>query len=74
LAEFLKFEFCADVEDSNDIDAGDWVARARAVKTADHEFFTRDPQFVRRLLAAIPQLDLRACRSIHHWAQHHLPA
>ena len=38
LIEFLKQEFCADVEKPASLDAHDWIERARTVKTADHDF------------------------------------
>lgn len=74
LAEFLKYEFCAEAENQATLEARDWVARARALKTCDHDFFTRDLRLVRRLQAALAKLDSPDHRPLHHWAKHHLPA
>ncbi len=71
---FLKCEFCREVETLESLDARDWVERARVVKTADHDFFVRDPLFAQRLRRGISQLNQKEYARIVHWAKHHLPA
>ena len=73
LAEFLKYEFCNDVERPATLSASDWVDTARTVKTADHNFFETDERLQRRLTAAFRQLQAHEHRSVRHWAKHHLP-
>ena len=73
LAEFLKFEFCTDVETPATLEARDWLASARTVKTADLEFFENDERLRRRLTASINRLTAPEHRSLKHWAKHHLP-
>ncbi len=72
LAQFLKHELCADLESAGSLDADDWVARARDVKTADLDFFATDARFGERLQRAIGALPPTHQR-IKHWAKHHLP-
>jgi len=73
LAEFLKFEFCTDLEKPATLDTHEWLASARTVKTADHDFFTRDPKLVARLQRNIRALTQHEHRALKHWAKHHLP-
>jgi hypothetical protein len=73
LVQFLKHELCADLENSSALDAEEWVARAREVKTAELNFFAADERFAGRLRLAIRALDPQAHRRIKHWAKHHLP-
>jgi hypothetical protein len=73
LAQFLKYEFCSDVEKPGRLDATDWVASARTVKTADINFFANDACFNARLLRAIAALTAPEHRALKHWAKHHLP-
>lgn len=73
LARFLKYEFCADLEQPDSLDAVDWVARAREVKTADARFFTDDSRFNNRLARAVAALNPTTHKRIKHWAKHHLP-
>ena len=72
LAEFLKYELCTDVERPIELDARDWVARAKTIKSADLEFFARDGQFARRLALGISKLS-PLHKQVKHWAKHHLP-
>ena len=73
LVEFLKQEFCADIEKPASLDVRDWLERARTIKTADHDFFLRDNRFVARLHRSIKLLTDREHVRIAHWAKHHLP-
>ncbi len=73
LAEFLKCEFCADLEKADSLDVDDWIARARKVKTADLEFFKRDARFNERLTNAVRTSNAAGHKKIKHWAKHHLP-
>ena len=73
LAEFLKHEFCDDVEHPATLEVRDWLANARIVKTADLKFFENDERLRRRLLSAISQLTAPEHRALKHWAKHHLP-
>ena len=73
LAQFLKYEFCTDLEKTDSLDADDWIDRAREVKTADLKFFASDVPFNRRLARAVAVLDPIAHKRIKHWAKHHLP-
>lgn len=73
LAQFLKHEFCADLDNPGALDTEDWVSRARAVKTADLNFFAADTRFNERLRHAVARLDLAVHKRIKHWARHHLP-
>ena len=73
LVQFLKHEFCTDIENPAALDAEDWVARAREVKTVDSQFFTNDGRFNRRLARAVAALNPTTHKRIKHWARHHLP-
>ncbi|MEJ0091789.1 MAG: hypothetical protein WDM80_18820 [Limisphaerales bacterium] len=73
LVQFLKHEFCADLENPVEIDAEDWTARAREVKTVDAQFFTNDGRFSSRLVRAVMALNPTTHKRIKHWAKHHLP-
>jgi hypothetical protein len=73
LGEFLKYEFCSDVEKPVQLDAGDWIASARTVKTTDMNFFKNDARFNARLARAIATLTAPEHRALKHWAKHHLP-
>jgi hypothetical protein len=73
LAEFLKFEFCTDLEKPATLDVRDWLASARTVKTADSKFFENDERLRRRLTSAITRLNAPEHRTLKHWAKHHLP-
>ena len=73
LVQFLKYEFCADLEKPDVLDSDAWVLRARVVKTADHEFFASDARFNQRLARALADLNLPNHKRIIHWAKHHLP-
>ena len=73
LETFLKCEFCREAESPDALEADEWVERARIVKTADHDFFSREPLFTERLKRAIRALERREHRSLKHWAKHHLP-
>jgi hypothetical protein len=73
LVEFLKFEFCVDLEAPATLDVRDWLNDTRTVKTADHDFFTRDPKLVARLQRNIRSLTSHEHRAFKHWAKHHLP-
>lgn len=66
LVQFLKYEFCADLEKTDLLDAEDWVNRAREVKTADARFFVNDSRFNQRLLHAITKLNSSAHKRIKH--------
>ena len=72
LAEFLKFEFCHEVDNPRLLQPRKWLARARAVKTTSLDFFANDPRLTRRLIPAIRQLQAHEHRSVRHWAKHHL--
>lgn len=73
LEAFLKCEFCREAEDSTALDAPEWVERARKIKTAERDFFVRDPLFIRRLQRGIKALTEHEHRALKHWAKHHLP-
>ena len=73
LVQFLKYEFCADLENTERLDAEDWVNRAREVKSADSHFFVNDSRFNQRLLRAVTKLNSSTHKRIKHWAKHHLP-
>jgi hypothetical protein len=73
LREYLKFEFCADMEKPATLDAREWLAAARTVKTADHDFFIRDPKLIARLHRSIRALTAHEHHALKHWAKHHLP-
>jgi hypothetical protein len=73
LVQFLKYEFCADLENSDALDAEDWVIRAREMKTADLQFFASDARFQERLLGGIAKLNPTTHKRIKHWAKPHLP-
>ena len=73
LEVFLKCEFCREAESPDTLDADEWIERAVTVKTADLDFFERDPKFGARLGSAIRQLHAREHRALKHWARHHLP-
>jgi hypothetical protein len=73
LAEFLRCEFCREVEDAVPVKPARWVARARSVKTTTLDFFASDPRLVTRLGAGIARLPAAEFKAIHHWAKHHLP-
>jgi len=73
LETFLKCEFCREVETPDVLDADEWLNRARTVKTADLEFFSRDSGLRERLARGIRTLDRREHRALKHWAKHHLP-
>jgi hypothetical protein len=73
LTQFLKYEFCADLEKADALDADDWVARAREVKSADLQFFTNDGRFSSRIACAVTALNPTTHKRIKHWAKHHLP-
>ncbi len=73
LVQFLKHEFCADLENPNTLDADDWVFRAREVTTADMQFFTRDARFNERLKHGVASLNPTLHKRIKHRAKHHLP-
>ena len=73
LVQFLKYEFCADLENPDSLDAEDWVVRAREVKTVALQFFTDDARFHQRLTHAIAPLNPTTHKRIKHWAKHHLP-
>ena len=74
LAEFLKCEFCREIENTDSLLSARWVGRARVVKTAVHDFFTSDVRFARRLSVGISLLTGPEHKAIHHWATHHLAA
>ena len=73
LVEYLKYEFCSDAEIPDRLDAGNWIDSARAVKTADMNFFKNDARFETRLTKAIAALTAPEHRGLKHWAKHHLP-
>jgi hypothetical protein len=73
LTQFLKYEFCADLERPEALDANDWVARAREVRTAELRFFENDERFAGRLRRAVAALNATAHKRVRHWAKHHLP-
>ncbi len=73
LAEYLKYEFCFEAEHAADLDASDWVQRARIVKIADYEFFVRDARAPQRLARAVARLQAPEHKAVVHWARHHLP-
>jgi hypothetical protein len=72
LAQFLKYEFCTDLEKPDALDEHDWLLRAREVKTADLEFFANDARFSGRLARAVTSLNPATHQRIRHWAKHHL--
>lgn len=73
LAVFLKCEFCRQVENGAALNPVRWVARARTVKTADHDFFVNDERFIARLGQGISCLEAPRNKAVLHWAKHHLP-
>lgn len=73
LGQFLKYEFCADLENAGSLEAEDWADRAREVKTVDWQFFANDDRFKRRLAQAVAALNPLVHKRIKHWARHHLP-
>lgn len=73
LAEFLKCEFCRQAESPATLRASRWVARARATKTAEMNFFENDARLSRRLAPAIARLQSGEHRALKHWAKYHLP-
>jgi hypothetical protein len=73
LAEFLKCEFCRDIEGPGTFNPSRWVARARAVKTSTLDFFRDDERFRHRLRAGIAKLNPDTHKAVLHWANHHLP-
>ena len=73
LVEFLKCEFCRELEAAGSLNSSRWVARARAVKTSTLDFFTSDPRFGERLRAGVSQLHPVTHKAIVQWAKHHLP-
>jgi phage terminase Nu1 subunit (DNA packaging protein) len=74
LAEFLKCEFCREVEDHKTLNPARWVARARVVKTTCHDFFETDERLAKRLRSGIARLPESGGSAIRHWAKHHLRA
>lgn len=74
LVEFLKCEFCRELEDTSTLNASRWVARARAVKTSTLDFFSADARFSKRLQAGISKLNPATHKAIAQWTKHHLPA
>ena len=70
---FLKCEFCREVEAPATLDAPEWTERVRKVKTADHDFFSRDAIFAARLQRSIRALTGHEHRAVQHWGKHHLP-
>lgn len=73
LREYLKYEFCADIENLQVLEPSNWIASARTVKTADLSFFERDQRLRDRLNPAIASLTAPEYRALKHWAKHHLP-
>lgn len=73
LAQFLRCEFCRQVENPAALRPTRWITRARDVKTADGNFFTADSYFNKRLTKAIAALTEREHRALKQWAKHHLP-
>jgi hypothetical protein len=73
LVQFLRREFCADLEAPDTLDVEDWVGRAREVKTADLDFFACNARFNARLVRAVAALNSTTHKRIKHWAKHHLP-
>jgi hypothetical protein len=73
LAQFLRYEFCTDLENPGALDENDWVNRAREVKTADLNFFVNDRRFNERLRRALTALNPAIYKRITHWAKPHLP-
>jgi hypothetical protein len=73
LAEFLKYEFCHELENPATVSPRKWVSRARDVKTTNLEFFQGDERLKRRLISAIAKLTAPEHRAFKHWARHHLP-
>ncbi len=73
LTEFLKCEFCRQAENPATLRASRWVARARATKTAQMDFFEDDTRLDRRLAPAVARLQSNEHRALKHWAKHHLP-
>ncbi|MEK7678346.1 MAG: hypothetical protein AAB676_21150 [Verrucomicrobiota bacterium] len=74
LAEFLKCEFCREVENIVTLKPARWIGHARAVKTTTQDFFATDQRLIRRLQAGIGLLTAPKHNAIHHWAKHHLPS
>jgi hypothetical protein len=73
LAEFLKCEFCREVENPAVLNPARWIGRARAVKTTTLDFFTSDRRLLERLQAGMARLTAPEHQAIHYWARHHLP-
>lgn len=73
LAEFLKCEFCREIEAAATLNSARWVARARAVKTSTLDFFSHDQRLCERLRAGISKLNPATHKAILQWAKHHLP-
>lgn len=73
LVEFLKAEFCRELESPETLNSSRWVARARAAKTSTLDFFARDKAFSDRLSRAVSQLDPGLHKAVVHWAKPHLP-
>ena len=72
LVEFLKCEFCREIENASALNPARWVGRARAVKSAALRFFSSDARLAGRLRAGIERLTAPEHNAIHHWAKHHL--
>jgi hypothetical protein len=73
LVEFLKCEFCREIENVTSLNPSRWVARARAVKSSTVEFFSSDARFSERLRRGIGNLKFPEHKAVLHWAKHHLP-
>ena len=73
LAEFLKCEFCREIENTPALKVSRWIGRARAVKSTTLDFFSNDPRFIQRLRTGLAHLTAPEHKAIRHWARHHLP-
>ncbi|MBI2926003.1 MAG: hypothetical protein HYY24_09890 [Verrucomicrobia bacterium] len=73
LEQFLNYDFCHSAENPSTLTPKRWISRARIVKTADHNFFTRDTRLRARLGQAIARLSAPEHSLLKHWAKHHLP-
>jgi hypothetical protein len=74
LVEFLKSEFCREIDNISELRPARWIGRARAVKTTKLDFFTSDPRLITRLRTGLARLTAPAYKALHHWAKHHLPS
>ena len=73
LTEFLKCEFCRELEDVATLNPSRWVARARAVKASTLDFFSGDERISKRLRDGVARLNPATHKAVLQWAKHYLP-